>query len=780
MVNVEGMRRLLRLLESAEDALRGGGIEQAREHLELVRADTDLLQGNLPEGLKSHIGHRLEDIDTRLSAGRLRGHDEFKALASALSVVLPRQHDKSLLLEADRVGVRMILEGRGAGHHLWVLSRHELRAAAFRCDCHGTARVIQSSRHQAEIVETFRVVSRCSTAIISVVCDVLLQAGLNAEDMGRKLRVSGTRSSELARATGIAVGEAWPPVDWDLHAATVMCRQRSQLEALDGMMPGQDRVSRSGRSVPPLLARWRGFPLPHVCRAQERAILERVDEAGAAAAAELIAWAGATACTVHGSGDVAQLLGDRTKLRPVDGGLRLTLDGQFRSDALHRSTSPFVITSAGVDAPSMYQWQEEALQAWADHGRVGVVEAVTGTGKTRIGVEAIREALRDGFKAVVCVPTLVLRDQWIAVLSHHGFRRIGALGGGSMATLVGSDVLVSTVQTLRVRENLLRHVGRAMLVVDECHRAGAATFQDALDSAYERRLGLTATFERADRNIEDLKAFFEGDPVFQIGYERAVPEGIVAEYRVARVGVEFTTEERLAYDEANAACSSHRAVLINAGVPSEPFGEYMNAVAALAADPADPLAASAKAYLEAFSRRAQILSLASGKVDALRQLCPAIKTAQGVLVFTMRRISAATAAEVLRSEGVRAVSIDGESPAEQRNAALDGLRARTLDAVVAPRILDEGVDVPDVDLGVIVATSKSRIQMIQRMGRVLRLKPDGRRARFVLLYVRDTAEDPDGPGAAHEAFFDAITPTADAVRSFHVARLEELTDFLAG
>ena len=68
--------------------------------------------------------------------------------------------------------------------------------------------------------------------------------------------------------------------------------------------------------------------------------------------------------------------------------------------------------------------------------------------------------------------------------------------------------------------------------------------------------------------------------------------------------------------------------------------------------------------------------------------------------------------------------------------------------------------------------------MIQRMGRILRLKKDGGRARFVLLYVRGTAEDPLGEGGAHEAFFDAITPTADEVADFDLQHSSDLCDFL--
>ena len=84
--------------------------------------------------------------------------------------------------------------------------------------------------------------------------------------------------------------------------------------------------------------------------------------------------------------------------------------------------------------------------------------------------------------------------------------------------------------------------------------------------------------------------------------------------------------------------------------------------------------------------------------------------------------------------------------------------------LAAPRVLDEGVDVPAADLAVIIGASRSRRQMVQRMGRVLRKKADGRRARFVVVFVEDTVEDPCS--GAHETFLEEVVKVADGVSSF--------------
>ena len=66
--------------------------------------------------------------------------------------------------------------------------------------------------------------------------------------------------------------------------------------------------------------------------------------------------------------------------------------------------------------------------------------------------------------------------------------------------------------------------------------------------------------------------------------------------------------------------------------------------------------------------------------------------------------------------------------------------------------------------------------MVQRMGRVLRLKQDGRHARFAIVFAKDTQEDP--ASGAHEAFFDQILNIAEAWRTFEAWELSEIRDFL--
>jgi superfamily II DNA or RNA helicase len=114
---------------------------------------------------------------------------------------------------------------------------------------------------------------------------------------------------------------------------------------------------------------------------------------------------------------------------------------------------------------------------------------------------------------------------------------------------------------------------------------------------------------------------------------------------------------------------------------------------------------------------------------------------------------------------------------QMRKSVFELFSSGAVEAIVAPRVLDEGVDVPEADFAVILAATKTRRQMIQRMGRILRPKADGRAARFAITYVRDTGEDP--ANGAHDAFFSEVIEVADQTVNFSASEdFDGLADFL--
>jgi superfamily II DNA or RNA helicase len=436
--------------------------------------------------------------------------------------------------------------------------------------------------------------------------------------------------------------------------------------------------------------------------------------------------------------------------------------------------------SAGLRATDreLYRWQLDALVSWLRCGRRGVVEAVTGSGKTDVAIAAAGDAMRRGRFVLVLVPSRVLMEQWGGRLAEaFPEARIGRLGDSGRDRPDDCDVLVSTRHSAAAYKPL-PGPGGGLLIADECHGLGGSTLRKAMLPDYEERLGLTATLERSDDAVTDLLLPYFGGICYRYGFEQGIADGVCARPRVAFVGVPLADQERADYLAIESRLVTARDHLRRIrDMPLEPFGDFMAAVAHLADRDAGPDGRAARDYLDAFSKRRQIVAQASGKYELLGRLAPAIKDAEGALVFT-ETVRAANHAINRLDPYVSVDLITGSTGRSRRREILDDLRDRKLDAVAAPRVLDEGIDVPDANLGVVMSASRTRRQMIQRMGRILRRKRAGVAARFVIMFAKDTLEDP-AHRIERDGFLDEIELISEATRVFDGSRFDELDAFLA-
>ena len=356
--------------------------------------------------------------------------------------------------------------------------------------------------------------------------------------------------------------------------------------------------------------------------------------------------------------------------------------------------------------------------------------------------------------------------------------KIGRLGDSGRDVPVDCDVLISTRHSAAAHKPVPPGAAGGLLIADECHGLGGGILRRALLAKYEERLGLTATLERSDDTVADLLLPYFGGICYRYGFEQAIADGVCAPPRVAFVGVALSVHERAEYaavEERLVAARRHLRSVRD--MPLEPFGDFVAAVAHLAERDAGPDGRAARDYLDAFSKRRQIVAQSIGKYELLGSLAPAIRDADGALVFT-ETVRAANHAINRLDPLVSIDLITGSTARRQRREILDDLRVRRLDAVAAPRVLDEGVDVPDANLGIVMSASRTRRQMIQRMGRILRRKQPGVSARFVIMFAKDTLEDP-AYRVERDGFLEEIERISQATAVFDGARFDEIDAFLA-
>lgn len=384
---------------------------------------------------------------------------------------------------------------------------------------------------------------------------------------------------------------------------------------------------------------------------------------------------------------------------------------EYRDEALDPLPCPRLSSDV-----KLRDYQRKALDAWRRAGRRGVVVLPTGAGKTVLALKAIEE-LQEA--TLVVVPTLVLIDQWRSRLEEIFGVEVGVVGGGRRLL---RGLTVATYDSASLRADSMGNRFR-LLVLDEVHHLPAPRYRSiGLKYLAPYRLGLTATLERKDGAhlaLLDLA----GDKVYEMNVDDLA--GVhLSDYTIQTVSIPLTAEEQAEYDAQYAV---YRGFIRSRGIRMRSARDFQRFVMRSGRDP------EARRALLARNRAMEIALNSSAKIEYLKRLLlenPKEKT----IIFTQHN------SLVYRiSREMLIPAITHQTPREERAEILQGFRSGRYMRIVTSRVLDEGVDVPDASLAVILSGTGSSREFIQRLGRVLR-KRKGKRAKLVELVSRGTAE----------------------------------------
>lgn len=291
------------------------------------------------------------------------------------------------------------------------------------------------------------------------------------------------------------------------------------------------------------------------------------------------------------------------------------------------------------------------------------------------------------------VPTLDLMDQWIEQLeSCIDDVVIGRMGDGFEDSIDDVEILVSTISS-GSRKYLQSEQYETMLIADEVHRMGSPTFQLALEEDMVSRLGLTATLERTnDTGVDDVLLPYFGSVVHSYGYADALGDGVLAPFRLAFVGAEFTPEEHDEYAELGTEMSRLRYQLQKAGYVRGDGTEVFGTIGALSRDTTLDFKARrwAQKFMANLSRRRKLQASATNKIGAIQSLSDTIALSERALVFTETKDAASEIAAILQDDGILARSFDSDLVRSDRIDLLASFRAGNIHVLCAPRVLDEG------------------------------------------------------------------------------------------
>ena len=435
----------------------------------------------------------------------------------------------------------------------------------------------------------------------------------------------------------------------------------------------------------------------------------------------------------------------------------------------------------------LYDWQKECLKKWEENQYNGIVNVVTGAGKTVLALSAISllaATLRNAGKHLrvrIVVPTTWLSRQWKDALEQQ-FPELAQEEGigiysGTRKDSFRRSCMIYVVNSARY--TITRHMKadleegfNVLLIADECHHYGSPENRRVLDyqnylKDHESRIHTLALSATPDCTEYDrvLKPSF-GDEIYRYGFEEAVREKTVSSYRIAQVALSFTARELSLYDDLSTKMASAVIRLKE----EYPFlkelnpAEFYKAVSRLASQEEElPVL-----YLNLSWQRAGVARDASARIDCTLSLIHRLDGHKKIIVFC-ERISQAEAlyGRMRGSVSGKVVRYHSELSRETRQNSLEQFRCGEARILISCRALDEGMDVPAAEIGIVMSCESQERQRIQRLGRILRKSPEKNSAVLYYLHVSESSED--------QAYLPDL---ADPSRIFYLDYLRDEDDFL--
>ena len=377
-------------------------------------------------------------------------------------------------------------------------------------------------------------------------------------------------------------------------------------------------------------------------------------------------------------------------------------------------------------------YQIEAIKAWEDANYVGILEMATGTGKTftaRRCVDKWKESKENSI-ILVTAPTQTVASQWQEVLGDlQPITTFGSkpwresLRDASSKTKLGliDHLVIIAIQNTACSDDfisafseLLDFTDNHLIIADEMHGLGATVFRKALNPRIISRLGLTATPNRwfDDAGTALLTEYF-GGVVYSFGLHEALTQ------KDSETGLtplcpynyfpRFIDLDEIEMDEY---LDLTRQIIWQSNKSSDPDSD--------------------ERIRRLQDERASVLKKAHGKFNSLEEILNEVNDLNGCLIYCSDREQINEAIDIVSQKKITYRTFTGDegtSPKKEyggkseRDWILESFENGDIQALIAMKCLDEGVDIPSARLGIIMASTTNPREFIQRRGRLLRRAP---------------------------------------------------------
>lgn len=393
---------------------------------------------------------------------------------------------------------------------------------------------------------------------------------------------------------------------------------------------------------------------------------------------------------------------------------------------------------------NLYDYQQEAIKNWQANDYCGIFDMATGTGKTLTALGAVAELCKNVKRLAVIIvcPYQHLVEQWVEDIRAFGANPIIGYSGSSYTNykrelknrifnfnykITDFFCFITTnasFMSKAINGEIRKLTQDTILVVDEAHNFGAKNLQNTLQLDFTYRLALSATLER--QGDEDgttvLKNFF-GNKCIEYGLERAIAEKKLTPYYYYPVIVYLTDEELEKYQLYTSKIIQNIVRRKDKTIVTNLAKEFM-------------------------LKRARLVAGASEKIEKLREMANDFKNEKNMLIYcgaTNVQGNDKSSDEDIRQIdyisrmlnfdfGMHTAQFTSREDSNERKRRLEEFQDGEIQALIAIKCLDEGVNVPAIKTAYILASTTNPKEYIQRRGRVLRLYP-GKEAAYIYDFI---------------------------------------------
>lgn len=431
-------------------------------------------------------------------------------------------------------------------------------------------------------------------------------------------------------------------------------------------------------------------------------------------------------------------------------------------------------------AKELYAWQKECLEKWCENKGRGMVQAVTGTGKTFLALSAagqLDSRKHHKLKIKIVVPTGELMRQWERALREYledcggeektmgSFRGVIGLRGGGHKGGLDCKYMIYVINSARyelARQILaeLRNGDSVLLIADECHHYESGQnrlifeFLPYLNKEQNSRffsMGLSATLPSGQGRYY-LESML-GRMIYSYGMTEAAAQHTVSKYDIYHIELNLSADERIEYEEL----TDRMLIVYRKLLAVHPFlndmglKERFEMLRQIAGDKNREVAKQALLYMQLVYRRRKLVCLASERSVCARELVERLSPDERIIIFGERIHQAEELYRMLsRRYPGKTGRYHSQMGLQANKNVIERFRAGDVRILIACKSLDEGLDIPEVSVGIILSGTSVKRQRTQRIGRIIRKRKGKDRASLYYFHIAGTTEDtcflPDDEG----------------------------------